>query len=171
MKILKTPFKDLIIVKNKRFIDNRGYFRELLIEKNVKKKFPFNVVSVSKKNVIRGLHYQKKNAQGKFISVIKGKILDVEVDLRKNSKTFGKHYSTVLSEKNCTSIYIPEGFAHGFACLDKINIVIYSCSNYRNKNSEHGILWNDKSLKIKWPIKKPIISEKDKKNPEFKDRI
>ena len=171
MKILKTPFKDLIIVKNKRFIDNRGYFRELLIEKNIKKKFPFNVVSVSKKNVIRGLHYQKKNAQGKFISVIKGKILDVVVDLRKNSKTFGKHYSTVLSEKNCTSIYIPEGFAHGFACLDKVNIVIYSCSNYRNKNSEHGILWNDKSLKIKWPIRKPIISEKDQNNPEFKDFI
>ena len=107
MKILKTPFKDLIIVKNKRFIDNRGYFRELLMEKNIKKKFPFNVVSVSKKNVIRGLHYQKKNAQGKFISVIKGKILDVVVDLRKNSKTFGKHYSTILSDKNCTSIYIP----------------------------------------------------------------
>ena len=144
---------------------------ELLIEKNIKKKFPFNVVSVSKKNVIRGLHYQKKNAQGKFISVIKGKILDVVVDLRKNSKTFGKHYSTVLSEKNCTSIYIPEGFAHGFACLDKVNIVIYSCSNYRNKNSEHGILWNDKSLKIKWPIRKPIISEKDQNNPEFKDFI
>jgi len=171
MKILKTSFKDLIIVKNKRYIDNRGYFRELLIEKNIKKKFPFNVVSVSKKNVIRGLHYQKKNAQGKFISVIKGKILDVVVDLRKNSKTFGKHYSTILSDKNCTSIYIPEGFAHGFACLDKINIVIYSCSNYRNKNSEHGVLWNDKSLKIKWPIKKPIISEKDQKNPKFKDRI
>lgn len=171
MKILKTSFKDLIIVKNKRYIDNRGYFRELLIEKNIKKKFPFNVVSVSKKNVIRGLHYQKKNAQGKFISVIKGKILDVVVDLRKNSKTFGKHYSTILSDKNCTSIYIPKGFAHGFACLDKINIVIYSCSNYRNKNSEHGVLWNDKSLKIKWPIKKPIISEKDQKNPKFKDRI
>ena len=171
MKILKTSFKDLIIVKNKRYIDNRGYFRELLIEKNIKKKFPFNVVSVSKKKVIRGLHYQKKNAQGKFISVIKGKILDVVVDLRKNSKTFGKHYSTILSDKNCTSIYIPEGFAHGFACLDKINIVIYSCSNYRNKNSEHGVLWNDKSLKIKWPIKKPIISEKDQKNPKFKDRI
>ena len=91
------------------------------------------------------------------------------VDLRKNSKTFGKHYSVLLSNKNCTSIYIPEGFAHGFACLDKINIVIYSCTNYRDKDSESGILWNDKSLKIKWTIKKPIVSKKDKNNPEFKD--
>ena len=169
MKILKTPFKDLIIIKNKKFIDNRGYFRELLVEKDIKKKFPFNVISMSKKNVIRGLHYQKKNPQGKFISVIKGEILDVAVDLRKNSKTFGKHYSVLLSNKNCTSIYIPEGFAHGFACLDKINIVIYSCTNYRDKDSESGILWNDKSLKIKWTIKKPIVSKKDKNNPEFKD--
>ena len=128
-------------------------------------------MSVSKKNVIRGLHYQKKKNQGKFISVIKGKILDVVVDIRKNSKTFGKHFSIILSEKNCTSVYIPGGFAHGFASLDKVNIVIYSCTKYRDKNSEHGILWNDKSLKIKWPIKKPIISKKDKKNPRFEDHI
>ena len=171
MKILKTPFKDLLVVKNKRFHDNRGSFREVLVEKNIKKRFPFNVVSISKKNVIRGLHYQKKDPQGKFISVIKGRILDVVVDIRKKSKTFGKHFNITLSEKNCTSLYIPKGFAHGFAALDKINIVIYSCTNYRNKYSEHGILWNDKSLKIKWPIKKPIISKKDKKNPRFKDHI
>ena len=167
MKILKTPFKDLLIIKNQKFIDSRGYFREVLVEKNIKKRFPFNVVSVSKKNVIRGFHYQEKNSQGKFISVIKGKILDVVIDIRKNSKTFGKHYNMILSDKNCTSIYIPPGFAHGFACLDKINIVIYSCTKYRDKNSERGILWNDKSLKVKWPIKRPIISKKDKNNKSF----
>ena len=149
MKILKTAFKDLLVIKNKKFIDSRGYFREILVEKNLKKKFPFNVVSVSKKNVIRGLHYQTQNAQAKYISVIGGRILDVVVDIRKNSKTFGKHYSIILSNKNCTSLYIPEGFAHGFAALDKLNIVIYSCTKYRDKNSEQGILWNDKSLKIK----------------------
>ena len=171
MKILKTKFKDLLVIKNKNYIDSRGYFREILVEKKIKKRFPFNVVSVSKKNVIRGLHYQKKNSQGKFVSVIKGKILDVVVDLRKKSKTFGKHYKIILSEKNCISVYVPKGFAHGFAGLDKTNIVLYSCTQYRNKNSEHGILWNDKFLKIKWNIKKPILSEKDKKNPEFKDRI
>ena len=169
MKILKTAFKDLLVIKNEKFTDSRGYFREILVEKNLKKKFPFNVVSVSKKNVIRGLHYQTQNAQGKYISVIQGRILDVVVDIRKNSKTFGKHYSIILSNKNCTSIYIPEGFAHGFAALDKLNIVIYSCTKYRDKDSEQGILWNDKSLKIKWPIKKPIISKKDRLNLRFKD--
>ena len=89
------------------------------------------------------------------------------VDIRKNSKTFGKHFSIILSNENCKSIYIPEGFAHGFAALDKLNIVIYSCTKYRDENSENGILWNDKSLKIKWPIKKPIISKKDKDNKSF----
>tara|TARA_B110000037_G_scaffold216627_1_gene276102 strand:+ start:375 stop:890 length:516 start_codon:yes stop_codon:yes gene_type:complete len=171
MKILKTKFKDLLIIKNQKFFDNRGSFREVLIEKEINKKFLFTVVSISKKNVIRGLHYQKKNSQGKFVTVIKGKILDVVVDIRKNSKTFGKQYKVILSEKNCTSIYVPPGFAHGFACLGDNNIVLYSCTQYRNKNSEHGILWNDEFLKIKWNIKKPIISEKDKRNPKFKDRI
>ena len=161
MKILKTPFKDLIIIKNKKFIDNRGYFRELLVEKDIKKKFPFNVISMSKKNVIRGLHYQKKNPQGKFISVIKGEILDVVVDLRKNSKTFGQSYSIILSDKNCKSIYIPPGFAHGFQTLDKENIVSYCCTEYRSIGNEVGLFYKDPKLKIKWPNKKIIITKKD----------
>ena len=169
MKIIKTKFKDLLIIKNKRFLDSRGFFREILIEKLLKKKFPFNVISVSKKNVIRGIHFQAKNTQGKFISVIKGKIFDVAVDLRKNSKTYGKHYKIILSEKNCTSIFIPEGFGHGFAGLEKENIVIYSCTKYRDKNNEKGIAWNDKDLNIKWPVKNPIISSKDKQNSRFKE--
>jgi dTDP-4-dehydrorhamnose 3,5-epimerase len=169
MKIIKTKFKDLLIIKNKRFLDSRGFFREVLIEKLLKKKFLFNVISVSKKNVIRGIHFQAKNTQGKFISVIKGKIFDVAVDLRKNSKTYGKHYKIILSEKNCTSIFIPEGFGHGFAGLKKENIVIYSCTKYRDKNNEKGIAWNDKDLNIKWPVKNPIISSKDKQNSRFKE--
>ena len=169
MKILKTPFKDLLIIKSKQYYDDRGYFRELLREINVKQKFVFNIVSFSKKNVIRGLHYQSKKPQGKFISVVKGKILDVAVDLRKKSKTYGKHYKIILSDKNETSVFIPGGFAHGFVSLDNENIVVYSCTNYRDQKSEGGILWNDKDLKIKWPIKKPIISKKDKLNPTFKD--
>ena len=171
MKIIKTKFKDLLIIKNKRFLDSRGFFREILIEKLLKKKFPFNVISVSKKNVIRGIHFQTKNTQGKFISVIKGKIFDVAVDLRKNSKTYGKHYKIILSEKNCTSIFIPKGFGHGFAGLNKENIVIYSCTNYRDKNSEKGIIWNDKDLNIKWPVKNPILSTKDRLNETFKKFI
>ena len=110
------------------------------------------------------MHLQKKKSQGKFISVIKGSILDVVVDLRKNSKTFGKHYKIILNDKNCKSVYVPEGFAHGFLGLDKENIVVYSCTNYRNKESETGLIWNDKNLKITWPIKKPILSSKDRNN-------
>ena len=169
MKILKTNFKDLLIIQSKQFKDARGIFREVLKESLLKRKFIFNAVSSSKKNVIRGLHYQSKNAQGKFISVVKGKIFDVAVDCRKNSKTFGKHFSITLSDNNETSIYIPEGFAHGFASLNKENIVVYNCTNYRDKNNESGIIWNDPDLDIKWPIKKPIISKKDLLNKPFKD--
>ncbi len=162
--IKKTKFKGLLVVQNLSLTDKRGYFKELLLEKKLKKKFPFYVMSFSKKNVIRGLHLQSKFQQGKFVTVIKGKIFDVAVDLRKNSKTFGKYFSTILSEKNCKSIYIPPGFAHGFCSLDKENYVVYNCTNYRNKISELGIMYNDKELNIKWPVKKPILSKKDKKN-------
>ena len=169
MNIIKTKFKDLIVVNSKNFYDNRGYFREILIEKLIKKKFVFNVVSRSKKNVLRGLHMQKKNPQGKYISVIKGSILDVVVDCRKNSKTFGKHYKIIISEKNAKSIYVPPGFIHGFVGLKKENLVLYSCTNYRDKNSEFGVIWNDKDLKIDWGVKKPILSSKDRNNLKFKD--
>jgi len=169
MKILKTKFKDLLVFKSKNFYDNRGYFRELALEKKIKKRLVFTVVSRSKKNVLRGLHMQQKKQQGKYISCIKGKILDVVVDCRMKSKTFGKHYKILLSEKNCTSIFIPPGFIHGFLGLDKENIVIYSCTNYRDKNSEIGIEWNDKDLKIDWNIKSPILSNKDKRNLKFRE--
>ena len=167
--ILKTKFDDLILIKQEKLIDTRGYFQELIIEKNIKIKFPFQVMSFSKKNVIRGLHIQTKNPQGKFITVIKGKILDVAVDIRKKSKTYGKYFSKILSAKNSLSIYIPPGFAHGFCALDKENFVVYSCTQYRNARSEMGIKYNDKDLNIKWPIKKPILSIKDKKNYSFKE--
>lgn len=169
MQIKNTKFKDLIIFKSKNFFDNRGHFRELSIEKIIKKKLIFTVVSKSKKNVLRGLHMQRKNPQGKYISVLKGKILDVVVDCRKKSKTFGKHFKIILSERNCKSIYIPSGFAHGFLSLDNENIVIYSCTNYRDKNSEIGIKWDDEDLNINWNILNPILSKKDQKNLEFKN--
>ena len=167
--IKKSKFKDLLIINNISFKDKRGYFKELLREKKLKKRFPFLVMSFSKKNVIRGLHLQKKNSQGKFISVIKGKIFDVVVDLRKNSKTYGKYLSTILSEKNSKSIFIPPGFAHGFCALSNENYVVYSCTKYRDEKSEIGIKFDDKDLKINWPIKKPIISNKDKNNLSLKD--
>ena len=166
MKI-KTKFKDLFLVQQNRFLDNRGYFKELIQEYKLNLKFPFVVMSFSKKNVIRGLHIQTKNSQGKLLSVIKGKIFDVALDLRKNSKTYGKYFSCILSEKNSKSIYIPPGFAHGFCGLDKENYVIYSCTKYRNSRTEVGIKFDDPFLNIKWPVKKPIISKKDKKNFSF----
>mgnify|MGYP001305002036 FL=1 len=167
MKVTKTSFKDLIIIKNKSYKDERGYFKELLRENKIKKKFPFLVMSYSKKNVIRGLHLQQRKSQGKFVTVIKGKIYDVVIDLRKKSKTFGKKYSIILSDKNCKSIYVPEGFAHGFCALDKDNYVVYSCTNYRDKQSEIGIKFDDKKLNINWPTKSPILSRKDRENPSL----
>ena len=166
-------FKDLKIFQNKNFFDYRGYFKELIKEKDIKKRFPFTVMSKSKKNVLRGLHIQTKNSQGKYISVLKGKIFDVSVDLRKKSKTFGKYFSCILSEKNAKSIYIPEGFAHGFYTLEDENIIIYACTQYRNKSTEKSIIYNDKDLNIKWPIKnkKIIISKKDIKALTFKEFI
>ena len=126
-------------------------------------------MSKSKKNVIRGLHLQKEFRQDKFVSVVKGKIFDVVVDLRKKSKTYGKKYSIILSESNSTSLFIPAGFAHGFCALANENLVFYGCTNYRSKNNEVGILWNDSELKIKWPIKHPIVSQKDRKLRTFYD--
>ena len=163
----KTKLKDLFVIKNKSFKDKRGFFKEILREKEIKKKFPFLVMSYSKKNVIRGLHLQNKKSQGKFVSVIKGRIYDLVLDLRKNSNTYGKYFSIILSEKNSKSLYIPPGFAHGFCALDKENYIIYNCTNYRHKKSEIGIQYNDDQLNIKWPTNKPIVSDKDKKNLSF----
>tara|TARA_B100000035_G_scaffold311973_1_gene322498 strand:+ start:935 stop:1453 length:519 start_codon:yes stop_codon:yes gene_type:complete len=169
MKTQKTKFKDLVVFESKNYFDKRGYFRELALKKKIKKRLIFTVVSRSKKNVLRGLHMQKKFKQGKYVSVLKGKILDVAVDCRKKSKTFGQHFKMILSEKNCRSIFIPPGFLHGFLGLEKENIIVYSCTNYRNKNSEIGVKWNDKDLKINWKIKSPILSKKDTNNYKFKE--
>ena len=167
--MIETKFKDLFIIQNDKYNDKTGYFKELIRENKINKKFPFLVMSFSKKNVIRGLHLQRKSSQGKFVSVLKGKIFDVAVDLRKNSKTFGKHYSCVLSEKNSKSIFIPPGFAHGFQALDHENYIIYSCTKYRNSKSEIAIKFDDKDLNIKWPSNKMVVSKKDQKGLSFKD--
>ena len=170
MKLLNTKFYGLKIIRGINHYDKRGYFREIFKNNFFKnKKFVYGCISKSKKNVLRGFHIQKKFLQDKIVSVIQGKIFDVAVDLRKKSKTFGKYYWIILSEKNSTSLFIPAGFAHGFCALENENLVLYGLTNYRSKNNEIGILWNDDSLKIKWPIKKPIISSKDKKNITFKE--
>ena len=168
MKIIKTKIQGPLIIKKETFNDNRGYLRELYKENIISKKFIFEILSKSKKNVIRGLHLQKKNSQGKYVTVLNGKAFDVAVDLRKNSKTFGKHVSVILSGNQNISFYIPPGFAHGFCALEENTIMHYKCTNYRNAKSEVGIVWNDPKLKINWPVKRPIISKKDKTNLSFK---
>ena len=163
MKIIKTKFKDLIIVKQNKNYDSRGNLRETFRENIIKyDKLIFDYVTTSKKNVFRGLHFQHKFKQVKYVSVLKGRILDCVVDLRKKSKTFGKHFSIELSETNCLSLYIPEGFAHSYYSYSKINIIYYKLSNYWHPEFEDGIVWNDKTLNITWPFKKPSISKKDK---------
>ena len=169
MQIIKTKFKDLVIIKRETHKDKRGYFRELHLDKIFKRKFVFDAMSLSKKNVLRGLHLQLNKPQGKLITVLKGHIFDVALDCRKKSKTFGKYFTINLSENDNTSLYIPGGFAHGFCTLQNNTVILYKCTNYRDSKSEVGILWNDPKIKIKWPIKNPIISNKDKIRPTFSD--
>ena len=172
MKILNTKLNGLKIIGGIKFDDSRGCFREIFLKKLFKKnKFIFWCMSKSKKNVLRGMHLQTKKSQTKFISVVKGKILDVVVDCRLKSKNFGKHFKTVLSEKNCRSLLIPAGFAHGFLALDKENIVFYGNDNYRSANNEVTISWNDPIIKINWPSGKKIISNKDKSGIFFKEFV
>ena len=166
---MKININGIKIFKSTIYKDSRGFFSEVYKKKILKKELIFQCTSSSKKNVLRGLHLQTKKQQAKFLTVLKGKIFDVVVDLRKNSNTFGKYFSIILSNQSYSSIYIPEGLAHGFCSLDKENIVYYGCSNYREKNYEIGILWNDRDLKIEWPIKNPILSKKDFNNISFKE--
>ena len=169
MKLIKTKIKDLLIIKTNIYKDNRGFFKEIEKFKILKKKFIFDCVSFSKKNTLRGLHLQTKRSQAKLITVTQGKILDVVVDLRKKSKTYGKYFSIEISHDSDFSLFIPEGFAHGFMCLSKTCLVYYKCTNYRDKKSEITIKWNDKDLNIKWPIKKPILSKKDRLGTSLSD--
>jgi len=167
MKVINTKILGLKIIKSNNFYDSRGFFREVFKKKLIKKNLIFGCLSKSKKNVLRGLHLQTKFSQAKLVTVLKGKIFDVVVDLRKNSKTFGKSFSITLSANNPISIVVPRGCAHGFLGLENENIIYYLCDNYRSKKHEIGINWQDKDLNIKWPIKKPKVSEKDKNNLSF----
>ena len=170
MKINSTKFKGLKILQGKTHLDSRGAFRELFL-KNKTQSFQsiFWCMSKSKKNVIRGLHIQKMVNQAKFVSVVKGRIFDVALDLRKNSKTFGKHFAVILSAKNSKSIYIPKGFAHGFCTISDDTRVMYKVDDYYSKDNDTGIKWNDEYLNLKWPFEKNelIISDKDNNLPKW----
>jgi len=162
MKIIKTKIKDLLIVKHKNNKDSRGNLRETFNDKKLKKKFVFEYCTTSKKNVLRGFHFQYKYQQSKYVSVLKGKILDVVIDLRKNSKTFGKTFKILLSQSNAISLFIPAGFGHAYYSFEKENIIYYKLNNYYRPRFESGIIYNDLNLKISWPKRRMKISEKDK---------
>ena len=169
MKIINTGFKDLRIIAHKRHSDFRGSLRETYNKKIINwDKFIFEYATISKKNVLRGFHFQYKHQQSKLVIVIKGKILDWVIDLRRNSSTFGKAFSIILSENNCKSLYVPRGFAHAYFSIQKINVIYYKLSNYYNPRFEDGIRFDDEDIGAKWPKTKLIVSKKDKLLGSFK---
>jgi dTDP-4-dehydrorhamnose 3,5-epimerase len=159
-----------VLLSSKVYKDSRGYFSEVYKSNSRyfnKLRFVQDNISFSKKGVIRGLHFQLKKPQTKFITVIEGKILDVVMDLRSKSKNFGNIYLYRMSYNKNNQILVPRGFAHGFQCLSDSAIIYYKCDNYYYKNDQHGISIDDKNLNIHWPIKKKILSNKDKLFPSF----
>jgi dTDP-4-dehydrorhamnose 3,5-epimerase len=177
MKLITTNIKDLVLIQPDVFPDPRGYFfesfqKEKFLALGIHAEFVQDNESMSGKGVLRGLHFQKPPfAQGKLVRVVSGSVLDVAVDLRKASKTYGKWASSVLSAENKLMMWVPEGFAHGFVVLEDNTIFQYKCTNYYNKDSESGIIWNDPDLKIDWGIKNPMVSEKDLMGGLFRDLI
>ena len=175
MEIIKTSIEGLLIIKPDVFKDDRGYFFETYNQERFAKAgltmdFVQDNESKSSKGVLRGLHFQKPPyAQGKLVRVTKGAVMDVAVDLRKDSPTYGKWESVVLTEENKLQFWIPEGFAHGFVTLEDDTIFAYKCTNVYNKESEGSLLWNDPDINIEWNIENPILSEKDKVSPLFKN--
>jgi dTDP-4-dehydrorhamnose 3,5-epimerase len=173
MEILKTPFDGLVIVQPKVFQDVRGHFfesfrKDIFMEYGFVDDFIQDNQSLSNKGIIRGLHFQKPPfAQDKLVRVIAGAVLDVVVDIRKHSPTYGQKFEIELSAANFTMLLIPKGFAHGFETLEDHTIFTYKCSDYYHPESEGGILWNSPSLGIEWRSQNPVLSEKDKVHPEF----
>lgn len=177
MEVIKTFIDGLLIINPKVFEDPRGYFFESynqnVFQKNgITTQFLQDNQSLSHTGVLRGLHFQAPpHAQAKLVRVIKGAVLDVALDIRKNSSTYGKHIAIELTEENKTMFYIPEGFAHGFLTLRDDTIFSYKCSNVYNKESEGCVLWNDKDLNIDWKTGNPILSEKDLVGTPFNEFI
>lgn len=173
MQLLPTPIPDLFLVQPKVFEDTRGYFYEsynksVFAEHGIHVDFVQDNQSLSHRGVLRGLHLQNPPyAQGKLVRVIQGAVLDVAVDIRKNSPTYGHWFSYELTGQNKMMLWIPEGFAHGFLTLEDHTIFSYKCTNYYNKASEDCILWNDPDLGIKWGITVPLLSGKDKEGKAF----
>lgn len=175
MEVSVTPIEGLVVIRPKVFVDERGSFSETynsqsFLSAGIKSDFVQDNQSISHKNVVRGLHFQAPPfAQAKLVRVVSGSVIDVAVDIRKNSPTYGQHYSIILSAENGVQFFIPEGFAHGFIALEDHTIFQYKCSNFYNKASEGSLLWNDPALNIHWTIENPIVSAKDVEAPVLAD--
>lgn len=168
MQVIETEIPDVKIINPKVFGDQRGFFLETYEQKRYQEMLNINLTFVqdnhsrSQKNVLRGLHFQKENPQGKLVRVVRGEVFDVAVDIRKDSSTYGKWVGVILSEDNKSQLWIPPGLAHGFLVLSDIADFEYKCTNYYDPNSEGCLLWNDPTVNINWPISTPILSDKDR---------
>ena len=168
MEVIQTEIPDVKIINPKVFGDQRGFFLETYEQKRYQEMLNINLTFVqdnhsrSQKNVLRGLHFQKENPQGKLVRVVRGEVFDVAVDIRKDSSTYGKWVGVILSEDNKSQLWIPPGLAHGFLVLSDIADFEYKCTNYYDPNSEGCLLWNDPTININWPITTPILSDKDR---------
>ncbi|NIT57013.1 MAG: dTDP-4-dehydrorhamnose 3,5-epimerase [Aliifodinibius sp.] len=174
MEIEETNIPDVLLLKPEVYRDERGFFletyrEEYLKEKNIDVHFVQDNLSKSQKNTVRGLHYQIERQQDKLLMVMEGAILDVAVDLRQDSPTFGEHTAMELSAENKHQMFIPKGFAHGFSVLSDSALVYYKCSDYYYPDGERGLLWDDPELDIDWKVTDPIISEKDRYQPRLQE--
>ena len=177
MEIIKTPLEGLLVIKPRIFGDDRGYFFESWSKKSFTEvgldlDFMQDNQSLSSKGVLRGLHFQNPPyAQGKLVRVIKGAVLDISVDIRKDSPTYGQYFPMELSEENKIVVWVPPGFAHGFVTLEDSTIFTYKCTEVYNKESEGALLWNDKDLNINWQVNDPLVSKKDLVAGNFKNFV
>ena len=176
MNIVKTSLPGLVIVEPKVFGDQRGFFLETWSRKQyrdvgIDEDFVQDNLSLSRAGVLRGLHYQYPDTQGKLVYVLQGEVFDVAVDIRTDSPTFGKWEGVVLSGDNKRQVYVPRGFAHGFCVLSETALFAYKCTAFYNPAAEAGILWNDPEIGIDWPVSAPVLSEKDTKHPTLRERV
>ncbi len=174
LKVTATSLPEVLVIEPDVFRDKRGYFEETYHVRRYREfgmgaSFVQDNVSFSSKGTLRGLHFQYPFPQAKLVQVLRGEVFDVAVDIRRGSPTFGRWTGIRLTEINMKQLYIPEGFAHGFCVMSDHALFIYKCSNFYNRETERGILWNDPDLDIDWPVKEPVISEKDGENPLLKD--
>ncbi len=174
LEVLKTSIEGVLLIKPKVFGDSRGFFFESYTkwkyeQEGISVEFVQDNHSKSSKGVLRGLHFQKTKPQDKLVRVTQGEVYDVAVDIRKDSPTFGRWEGFSLSDENMLQLFVPKGLAHGFCVISETAEFLYKCSDYYYPEDEGGIIWNDLDLKIDWPISEPLLSEKDKKYPNFKD--